>query len=409
MASAERVDPRYGWYLATAATWFSGIGLHQVMFPWLVVGELGAGAQWTGIVQMASLLPGLLLLVVGGALADRRDPRGLLGWLHVLAALPSLALAAAIGGERLSVGVVLGAATLLGVLNAFTNPARDSLLSRVAGRDVMRAVTGLTIAQFASQGAGMLAAGSARWLGTAPVLVAQAAVVLGGAALSRRLPSRAPGAASGGVARSEPTRGPASREAGDVWAGLRIVLGSELRAVLALTCAIGFLFSASYNVVLPVLVRDVYGGDVQDVSLVMLTFPVGTILGSFVLLSRGGIRRKGRALVLSLVVASASVIVSGLGLPFTAVVAAGLVWGLAGAVFLNMGRTLFQERAPEAERARVLAVNHLGFMATGPLGALLSGFVAAELGPRAALVGFGAGMLALLALVTLASDVLRME
>jgi len=57
----------------------------------------------------------------------------------------------------------------------------------------------------------------------------------------------------------------------------------------------------------------------------------------------------------------------------------------------------------------VLAVNHLGFMATAPVGALLSGFVAAELGPRAALVGFGAGMLALLVLVTLASDVWRME
>jgi MFS family permease len=128
-----------------------------------------------------------------------------------------------------------------------------------------------------------------------------------------------------------------------------------------------------------------------------------------VLLSRGGIRRKGRALVLSIAVAAASVIGSGLGLPFPAVVAAGLVWGLAGAVFLNMGRTLFQERAPEAERARVLAVNHLGFMAAAPVGALLSGFVAAELGPRAALVAFGAGMLAMVGLVTLASDVVRME
>jgi hypothetical protein len=48
-------------------------------------------------------------------------------------------------------------------------------------------------------------------------------------------------------------------------------------------------------------------------------------------------------------------------------------------------------------------------MAAGPLGALLSGFVAAEFGPRAALVGFGAAMLLLLALVTLASDVVRME
>jgi MFS family permease len=396
MAGAERLDPRYGWYLATAATWFGGLGLQQVMLPWLVVGELSASAQWTGFVQMANLLPGLLLLVVGGALADRRDPRGLLTLLHALAALPSLALAFAIRGEHLSVAVVIACATAMGALNAFSNPARDSLLSQVAGRDVMRAVTGLTIAQFASQGAGMLLAGSARWLGTAPVLLIQALIVAGGAGLSRRLPTRPPVAVR-----------PAG--AGEYLVGLRIVLASPLRAVLVLTCGTGFLFSAAYNVVLPVLVREVYGGDVQHVSLVMLTFPVGTILGSFVLLSRGGIRRKGRALVRALAVGAASVIASGLGLPFPAVVAAGLVWGLAGAVFLNMSRTLFQERAPAAERARVLAVNHLGFMAAGPLGALLSGFVAAELGPRAALLGFGGAMLALLGVVTLASDVVRME
>ena len=396
MPEGERLDPRYGWYLATAATWFGGLGLQQVMLPWLVVGELGASAQWTGFVQMANMLPSLVLLVVGGALADRRDPRGLLTALHGLAALPSLALAFAISGEQLSVAIVIACATAMGALNAFSNPARDSLLSQVARGDVMRAVTGLTIAQFASQGAGMLLAGAGRWLGTAPVLLAQALIVAAGAGLSRGIPTRPP----------VPLR-PAG--AGEYLAGLRIVLASPLRAVLALTCGIGFLFSASYNVVLPVLVRDVYAGEVQHVSLVMLTFPIGTILGSFVLLARGGIRRKGRALVLSLAVAAASVIASGLGLPFPAVVAAGLVWGLAGAVFLNMGRTLFQERAPAAERARVLAVSHLGFMAAGPLGALLSGFVAAEFGPRAALVGFGAAMLALLSLVTLASDVLRME
>jgi MFS family permease len=396
MAGAERLDPRYGWYLAAAATWFSGIGLQQVMLPWLVLGELRASAEWTGTMQMASMLPSLLLLLVGGAVADRRDPRRLLTLLHVLAALPALALGLAIANGRLSIAIVIACAMAIGSLNAFSNPARDSLLSQVAGRDVMRAVTGLTIAQFASQGVGMLAAGSARWVGTAPVLVAQAVAVAFGAGLMRRVPARASSLTS-------------HAGAGEVLAGLRFVLRSPLRVVLVLTCGIGFLFSASYNVVLPVLVRDVYAGDVQDVSLVMLTFPAGTIAGSFVLLSRGGIRRKGRALLLSLALAAASVIGCGLGLPFPCVVAAGLVWGLAGAVFLNMGRTLFQVRAPEAERGRVLAVNQLGFMAAGPLGALLSGFVAAELGPRTALVAFGVGMLALVGVVTLASDVARME
>jgi hypothetical protein len=387
---------RYGWYLATAASWFGGVGLQQVMLPWLVVGELRASAEWTGTVQMASMLPSLFLLLVGGAVADRRDPRALLTLLHALAALPALALGLAIAGGRLSIPIVLACATAMGAINAFSNPARDSLLSQVAGRDVMRAVTGLTIVQFAAQGVGMLAAGSARWLGTAPVLIAQAVSVALGAALVRGVPRRA-----------SPLAGLAAR--GEYLAGLRFVLGSPLRLVLVLTCGIGLLFSASYNVVLPLLVRDVYAGDVQHVSLVMLMFPAGTITGSFVLLSRGGIRRKGRALLVSLALAATSVIGCGLGLPFPFVVGAGFAWGLAGAVFLNMGRTLFQVRAPEAERARVLAVNQLGFMAAGPFGALLSGLVAGELGPRTALVAFGTGMLALVGVVGLASDVARME
>jgi MFS family permease len=101
--------------------------------------------------------------------------------------------------------------------------------------------------------------------------------------------------------------------------------------------------------------------------------------------------------------------VSGLGLPFPVVVLAGLGWGLSGAVFLNMGRTLFQERAPANERGRVLAVNLLGFMATAPLGALIAGFTTAELGPQAALLGFGAAMLVLVGVVVVMSDVTEMK
>jgi MFS family permease len=397
MAEAERLDRRYGWYLATAATWFGGLGLQQVMLPWLVAGELEASAEWIGLVQTANMLPGLVLLLVGGAVADRRDPRSLLTLLHVLATLPPLALAAAIGSDGLSISVVVLCAFAMGSLNAFSNPARDSLLSEVAGSDVARAVTGVTIAQFGSQGIGMAVAGAARWAGLVPVLAAQAAVVGVGALLSRRIPRRtAP----------LPEHGPKLSE---FLVGLRIVLGSPLRAVLALVCGIGLLFSASYNVVLPVLVRDVYGGDVRDVSVLMMTFPVGTILGSFVLLARGGIRRKGRALALSLVAASVSLMVSGLGLPFPVVVLAGLGWGLSGAVFLNMGRTMFQERAPANERGRVLAVNLLGFMATAPLGALIAGFTTAELGPQAALLGFGAAMLVLVGVVVVMSDVTEMK
>ncbi|TFG98626.1 MAG: MFS transporter [Myxococcales bacterium] len=388
---------RYAWFLASSTSWFAAHGVNQVMIPWLVVGELHASPEWTGTVQMTAMLPNLVLLLVGGVLADRREARRVLAALHALAALPPLVLAASIGSSALSIPVVMACATSLGVLTAFAHPARDSLLSQVAGQDVMRAVTGNTIAQFGAQGLGMAVAAAARWFGSAPVLVVQAAFVALGRVATRHLPERAAVPVSQGT-------GP-----GEFFAGLRFVLRSDLRAVLALVCGIGLTFNGSYYVLLPLLVRDVYGGDVSGVSLLLAMFPLGTIGGSLLLLARGGIRRKGRGLALSLAAAACCLVVAGRALPFPALVALTFAWGLAGAVFLNTSRTLFQERAPATERARVLAVNQLGFTAAGPVGALLSGFAAAHFGPENALAHFGLGMLALVATVVLSSKVAGME
>jgi predicted MFS family arabinose efflux permease len=388
---------RYAWFLAASTSWYSAHGVNQVMIPWLVVGELRASPAWTGTVQMAAMLPSLLLLLAGGVLADRREARRVLSALHALAALPPLVLAASVGAHALSIPLVMACAMSHGVLTAFAHPARDSLLSQVAGDDVMRAVTGNTIAQFGAQGLGMAVAAAARWLGSAPVLLAQAACVLLGRLATGRLPERAAAPVSAGAG------------AGQFFAGLRFVMRTDLRAVLALVCGIGLTFNGSYYVLLPLLVRDVYGGDVGGISLLLAMFPLGTIGGSLLLLARGGIRRKGRGLALSLAAAAVCLVAAGRALPFPALVALTLCWGLAGAVFLNTSRTLFQQRAPAGERARVLAVNQLGFTAAGPIGALLSGFAAARFGPENALALFGLGMLALVGSVALLSGVTRME
>ncbi len=395
--ASSPAEGRYAWFLACSTSWFAAHGVNQVMIPWLVVGVLHASPEWTGTVQMTAMLPNFVLLLVGGVIADRREARRVLALLHALAALPPLVLAASIGSGALSIPIVMLCATSLGVLTAFAHPARDSLLSRVAGQDVMRAVTGNTIAQFGAQGLGMAVAAAARWLGSVPVLVVQATFVALGRLATRRLPERA-------AVESPPVTGP-----GDFFAGLRFVLRSDLRAVLALVCGIGLTFNGSYYVLLPLLVRDVYGGDVSGVSLLLAMFPLGTIGGSLLLLARGGIRRKGRGLALSLAVAACCLVVAGRALPFPALVLLTLGWGLTGAVFLNTSRTLFQERAPATERARVLAVNQLGFTATGPVGALLSGFAAARFGPEQALAIFGLGMLALVGTVALLSNITRME
>jgi MFS family permease len=171
------------------------------------------------------------------------------------------------------------------------------------------------------------------------------------------------------------------REIGE---GLREVAHSPvLRPIMLLVSAVGIFFMGPFMVVLPLLVRDFFGGDVAQLALLGAAFPAGIILGSLWLLARGGLRRKGRAQLLALFGGSVALAGIGLNLAFAGTLAAIFVWGISAAIFMNAGRTLFQAAAPPTHRGRVLSIYALGFMGSAPLGALLSGFLAEVAGPLA--------------------------
>jgi hypothetical protein len=180
--------------------------------------------------------------------------------------------------------------------------------------------------------------------------------------------------------------------------------------VALLVTAVGALFVGPMMVVFPLLIRDYYGGDVAQLGWLHMCLPIGTILGSLALLARGGVRRKGLAQVASLVTGSASLGVVGFGLPLWGTLLAVTSWGLGAAVFMNAGRTVFQEQAPPAVRGKVLSVYMLGFMgASGLVGAPVSGLMAGWLGPLATCFAASASMLAVVALVVATTEIVRVE
>src|SRR5947209_19879968 len=73
---------RYAWFIGGVATWFLGAGMQQVLFAWLLVGELHQDSQWVGTAQMCQTLPALLFLLLGGLIADRLDRRRPMRALH---------------------------------------------------------------------------------------------------------------------------------------------------------------------------------------------------------------------------------------------------------------------------------------------------------------------------------------
>jgi MFS family permease len=402
-APGERREPPSGafrWFAAGVASWFGAWGMQQVLFAWLVVGELEASPRWVGFAQTSSMLPALALILLGGAAAERADTRRLLAWLHVLAALPVLALAAAVASGRLSLPGIVLYGLGIGTVQAFAMPARDTLLSRVAGGDMMRAVTGMTAVQFGAQALGTLAAGAARAIGSAPMLGVQAALLLGGAAATARLAPAPP----------PPRSAPSRSVLREITAGLPVVARTpELRWPLALVSSVGVFFVGPFLGAFPLLVRDAYGGDALDLSLVMMQFPLGTIAGSLLIRARGGIRRKGRAALAALAFGALNLALIASGLPLWGVMVATLAWGLGGSVFINCCRTLFQEAAPAAERSRVLSVYQLGFMGGAPIGTTLVGFTSAPLGLHGTLFAAAGVMLAVVGVMALFTSTPRME
>lgn len=381
-------------------SWFAGWGMNGALFAWLVAGELRASDAWVGIAQSATLWPSLLFLLLGGTLADRVDPRRLLIVLHAVVALPVLLLAMGVATGALSLPALLAYGVCLGTVSAFVMPARDALLSRVAGPDLMHAVTTTTAVQFGSQALGTASAAAARWLGTAPMLGVLALVLLAGSLATRGVPAVAP------LVRTGP-RVTARRE---IFEGLQLVARSpRLRAPVLLVAAVGLFFIGPFLAVFPVVIVQHYQGDVDRLALVSMLFPLGTILGSLALRARGGVRRKGRAALIALLVGAVALGAIGQQLPFGGLVALTFAWGLAGAVFINCSRTLFQQQAPPASRGRVLAVFQLGFVGTAPLGSLASGFLSAAIGPFATLQVCALAMTTVVACATWLTDTAKME
>ena len=368
---AEENRVPYGWFIAGLGSWFTAFGMQGVLFSWLVVGVLQAEAEWVGIAQSALMLPSILLVLLGGVIADRSDRRSLLLWLHVAASVLSGCLVVIVANGWLSMTLLIAYALGMGTVQAFVMPARDALLSDVAGANVLRAVAGMTLTQWLSQALGALLAGSARWLGIVPALCMHGLVLLAGAPTTRKLP---PPAQRSGAGRAS---------LGDILEGVREVWRSPvLRPLLLLVTMVGIGFIGPYLVVLPILVRDYYGGDVAQLAVLNMAFPVGTIFGAGAVLWYGGMRRKGLAQVLALLSGASCVGLLSFGLPFWGALLTVGMWGTSGSIFMSAGRTVFQEQARPSHRARVLSVYTLGFMGTtGLVGAPLAGVLVDHFGP----------------------------
>jgi MFS family permease len=365
-----------GWYMGSIWFYFIAAGIQGVMFPWIVTIVLHESSTRVGFAQMMTMLPMLVFTLFGGALADRVDLRLHLRRLQILQMVPPIMLGFIIYTGHLTYEIMIGFAVVLGMIGAYVMPARDAMLTRVAivslKGNIQRGVALSMSGQFLGQVAGFLIGGTAMIVGAPALFVVQSALLAGAVITTSKL-SPAPPSNIGQ---------PAMSQLAAIKEGLVVIWHSErLRPVIILMFMSGILFMGVFMVLFPIMIRDVYNGSSFEIALINMCFFGGIGISSFTLSRLRPIRRQGRAMMLAMCTGSSVMVVMHFGLPIYVVNFLALCWGLAGGVSMTQSRAVVQEFAEPHMRARLIAAFQLGSMGGGPIGAVLTGYVIAWLGP----------------------------
>ena len=118
----------FGHGLSLIGTWMTYLAA-----SWLVY-RLTSSPILLGVVAFASHIPAFLLSPVAGVLVDRWDRRRVLIATQVLAMAQSLAMAALVFTNQVTIGWIIGLSIAQGLINGFDLPARQAFVVDLVDR-----------------------------------------------------------------------------------------------------------------------------------------------------------------------------------------------------------------------------------------------------------------------------------
>ncbi len=366
--------PNFRRYFAGQAVSMVGTWMQAVAQSWLVL-QLTGSATALGSVVALQTLPVLVLGPYGGVVADRLDKRKLMIGLQTMMGLLALVLGLLTVTGAVELWHVYLLAFLLGLNNCFENPARQAFVLEMVGPDVLRNAVSLnSVLVNAARAVGPAIAGiviAAGGLGVCFLLnaVSFVAVVLSLIRLD--------------VDELRPSP-PAARAPGQLREGLRYVAGEPTLLVPLLMMALVGCLAYEFQVVLPVLAQDSFGGDASVYGFMTAAMGVGAVVGGLFVAARGrtGLPALiGTSMVFGVVIAAAALAPT-LWLELFAL----LLVGAGSVAFLSIGNSTLQLEAEPHMRGRVMALWSVAFLGSTPIGGPIAGAVSQHLGARVGLL-----------------------
>jgi len=363
-------------YLGSTA--FSGMAfaMQYLLISWLLIGVLLLPADQVGLLQALIGIPGIFLMLWGGASADRADPRTLLIRVYALSPLLPLFLLAVDQVNALSVWSVTLWGVGMGVVTSFSMPAQQAILNRVSGSELQRGVSASTAVGFLVQMVGLTVAGQMDQIGLSTVLLVQA-VCLGVGAMAIRRISPAPPAA--GV--------PQTSALATIAAGFKATLEHKvIFQILSVNFASSIFNAGAFMTVFPFIMKRVYDGDAALLALMMTVFYAGAAVANLVMFKLMPFAQPVRLFLLMQLSRILILFLLWIEPSWWLLVVAIAGWGVNMGFTTTLARTIVQESAAEAFRGRILSVFTLGMMGSAPIGAIVLGLIIESFGTLNALL-----------------------
>ena len=364
------------------STGFSGMALamQQLLLSWILIGILELPADQVGLIQAVIGLPGVFLMLAGGASADRVDARRMLIRIYLCAPLFPLFLVLMEQWQWLGVVSVIFWGLGMTVVQSFSMPGQQALLNRIAGSQIQQGVTAATAIGFIVQVVGLVLAGQIDEVGVTPVLLSQAI----GLALAGAMMIRVP------VAHPEPLK-ETTVDQPSALAGIRQGLNATFEHpvifhVLTITFASSIFNAGAFITVFPFIVVRIYEGSAWLLAVLMAIFYAGATLSNMLLLRYQPLLRPGKLFLIMQLSRILVVFLMWIEPPFWLFVVATIGWGLNMGITTNLARSIVQESAPKPYLGRILSVFSIGMVGSAPLGAVVLGWLIEATGTLNALI-----------------------
>lgn len=357
---------------------FAATYAQLVALQWLVT-SLTDSRTLLGLVGFVQGVVIFATSPLAGVAVDRLAKRRVLAVGRLGLAVVALAVAALVAADRIAIGHLLVAAFAGGLFSSFMQPATQTFVFDVVGRErVQHAVALNSGATGLAQTAGPFAGGALLALaGFVGAYLSAAAGLLLAAALLLRVP------VSG--------RSAAPPAAASWWADLREVLdyvGANPGVKWALVACTMAIFNGSLQAMRPVFARHVLEVGSVGYGSMAGAAGLGGLTTALVLALRPPLRRPGVVVVASMLGFSACCFLYAFAFSYAYILAVEFLSGVFGQIWMVATFSGFQMAVPEAMRGRIVGLVFTLVM-LAPVSQLFIGMLADAIGDQLAMGIFG--------------------